>query len=237
MGYTTEFWGEVAVSPPLNESEVAYLNRFSDTRRMDRHSGPYTVEDPLPSQKGSHESPFDAKVGQRHTADVINYNDPPTGQPGLWCQWEVDLDGGWIRWNGAEKFYNAAEWMKYLIEHFLQEGAVASTWVGAPEYGDTFEGFTFDHILNGTIEAQGEDPSDRWRLVVKNNRVQVQTATFVFEEADEDIYDDMSLSDLMALADERGITGHRFWTKWLEDHYDPARASLVDLVDYFRSDS
>ena len=34
-----------------------------------------------------------------------------------------------------------------------------------------FRHFTFDHELNGVIDAQGEDDDDRWRLVVTGNTV------------------------------------------------------------------
>ncbi|HVK36196.1 MAG TPA: hypothetical protein VM428_11120 [Microlunatus sp.] len=45
MGYTTEFTGFVTVSPPLNPAEIAYLDQFSDTRRMNRPAGPYATTD------------------------------------------------------------------------------------------------------------------------------------------------------------------------------------------------
>lgn len=45
-------------------------------------------------------------------------------------------------------------------------------------------------------------------------------------------YDDMSLSDLIALASERGVPGYHPWTDWLEDHYDPAKSALIDLLDW-----
>ena len=42
----------------------------------------------------------------------------------------------------------------------------------------TFEGrapelrlFTCDHVLNGTVDAQGQDPADRWQLIVRDNEV------------------------------------------------------------------
>ena len=164
MGYTTEFWGEASVSPPLNAAEVEYLNKFAGTRRMRRHSGAYTVEDNLPAL-----DPTDSwgdYLGQRHTVDVIDYNNPPQGQPGLWCQWEVDSDGAFIRWNGSEKFYHATEWMEYIICHFLRDGAYAGE-SRDPQFAD----FTFDHVVNGIIEAQGEDPDDRWRIEIFDNSV------------------------------------------------------------------
>jgi hypothetical protein len=45
-----------------------------------------------------------------------------------------------------------------------------------------FVGFTFDHVCSGEIYAQGEDPDDKWRLVVDNNAVRVQIATTTYED-------------------------------------------------------
>jgi len=60
-----------------------------------------------------------------------------------------NLDG--IRWNGAEKFYNAELCMEYLIDQSLK---------AFPELK-----------FNGILQAQGEEYDDRWHLVVKNNKV------------------------------------------------------------------
>lgn len=155
MGYDSTFIGSIDIEPPLNQQERDYLTKFAGTRRMHRTGGPYFVDG-------------EGEFGQgRGPDDIMNYNRPPEGQPGLWCQWvPVGLD--WIEWDEGEKFYNAAEWMLYLIDHFLKPGAHAST------SGDSqFDGFTFDHVLNGTIQVQGEDPEDRWDLVVRNNVVSV----------------------------------------------------------------
>lgn len=169
MGYTTDFEGSVTVEPPLNPHEVAYLRKFARTRRMSRRNGPYYVE-------GS------GYFGQGHDQDVIDYNRPDESQPSLWCDWEPNDEGTEIRWNGTEKFYESTRWMLYLVGHFLMPGAVVhdlmaiamdqpvaeqALLVGAAE----FEHFTFDHDVNGTITAQGEDPSDQWRLVVTHNIV------------------------------------------------------------------
>jgi hypothetical protein len=97
-------------------------------------------------------------------------------------------DGTAIEWDGGEKFYDSPEWMTYLIDHFLKSGAEAQKQIlraerlnaRVPEL-DQFAGFTFDHVLNGIINAQGEDPDDKWRLVVKDNEVSVQTARFIYD--------------------------------------------------------
>lgn len=153
MGYTTEFLGGVEISPPLNEAESIYLRAFAETRRMERDRGPYFVG-------GS------GYRGQVHDEDVSNFNAPPTGQPGLWCQWVPNEDGTALEWDGGEKFYEADQWMSYLIEHFLKPEAHASA-SGDPRFAE----FSFNHVLNGEIEANGDDPDDRWLLRVSDNEV------------------------------------------------------------------
>lgn len=138
---------------------------------MKRKAGPYFVE-------GS------GFRGQGHDDDVIDHNGPPDDQPGLWCQWEPTADGRFIVWDGGEKFYSAPEWMKYLIDHFLKPGAEAQQLVdGIQDKVPTpFTHFTFNHTLNGEIFAQGEDPDDRWVLVVKDNEVSVASAEITYRD-------------------------------------------------------
>lgn len=159
MGYQTEFTGRIAVSPPLNKAEIAYLRKFADSRRMRRGRGPYYVD-------GT------GYAGQGHDPDIIEYNEPPEGQPGLWCKWEPTDDGTAIEWNGEEKFYYGAEWMAYLVDHFLAPDAAASR---APaDVAAYFSEFTFDHVLNGEIDAVGEEYEDHWLLIVKDNVVSTE---------------------------------------------------------------
>jgi len=167
MGYTSDFTGYVTVEPPLNESEVAFLSKFSGTRRMHRDKGPYYVDNA-------------GFAGQDREDDILDYNRPPEGQPSLWCSWAFaggDVDPGYapdvdfgsaIFWDGAEKFYCSSEWMAYIINHFLKPGAVAST-SGDPQFKD----FTFNHTVNGEISVQGEDAEDVWRIVVEDTVVKV----------------------------------------------------------------
>ena len=151
MGYTTTFYGQVAVEPPLSAKEIVYLKKFAETRRMRCLQGPYYVE------RGG-------LCGQATGEDVLEYNCPPEGQPTLWCHWVPIDDGSAIAWNGGEKFYNASKWMEYLMDHFIGETPVAKTELA----------FLTGHICNGNIFAQGEDPDDRWKLVVKKNQVLVR---------------------------------------------------------------
>lgn len=160
MGYTTDFWGEVRIEPPLNDEEKAYLTKFSETRRMKRTRGPYFVD-------GT------GFAGQGDDEDILEYNHAPDGQPGLWCEWIPNEDGTAIVWNEGEKFYDAAEWMEYLVEHFLKPEPIAKG-----ECPDEFA-FLQGHICNGSIDAQGEDPDDSWILSVHDNTVEVVELTKV----------------------------------------------------------
>jgi hypothetical protein len=82
-----------------------------------------------------------------------------------WCQWVSTADGSAIVWDEGEKFYDSVYWMQFIIDHFLKPDGHAK---GKPG----FEAFTFDHVCNGVIYAEGEDSDDRWALRVKDNDVE-----------------------------------------------------------------
>lgn len=157
MGYTTTFGGAFIIEPPLNEHEVKYLQAFNATRRMKRTKGQYYVDGM-------------GFKGQDHEDDVLEYNTSPDGQPGLWCAWTVSDDGTRIMWDECEKAYNMGEWLVYIIDHFIKPGAVTSATdvqLDQPQ----FLPFTYDHVVNGTVTAAGEDPGDLWVLMVEDNVV------------------------------------------------------------------
>lgn len=93
----------------------------------------------------------------------------------MWCQWEPTEDGTAIKWNGEEKFYKSPEWMTYLIDTFLKPAAALASELASPvpgrHYPEQAGHFTFDHELNGVIDAWGEDEDDQWQLVVTGNTV------------------------------------------------------------------
>lgn len=165
MGYTTDLYGSVTITPPLNADEQSYLRDFAETRRMRRDNGAYFV-------KG------DGYCGQGDGPDrILDYNTPPPGQPGLRCQWVPTDDGAGLEHDGGDKFYNAVEWMQYLIDHFLRPGARAK----GSKADERLARFTFDHVVNGTINAEGEESGDLWRLVVTDNRVDSQSGTVTYQ--------------------------------------------------------
>jgi hypothetical protein len=121
---------------------------------MHRTKGPYFVD-------GT------GYAGQGNDSDIINSNNSDPTQPGLWCQWIPNDEGNAIEWNGVEKFYDSAEWMTYLINHFLGSNPIVKQL--HPECFSFLQG----HMLNGQIEAQGEETSDHWYLKVNNNKVSI----------------------------------------------------------------
>ena len=98
--------------------------------------------------------------GQDHDESIIDYNQPPSGQPGLWCQWVTNSSGTRLEWDGNEKFYSYVEWLEYLIGHFFSKWGV---------------------VLNGEVIWDGENSNDKGKIIVKDNEVVVKTAKITYE--------------------------------------------------------
>jgi hypothetical protein len=129
---------------------------------MKRKQGPYFVDGDMcnPTEEG-----------------VIEYNTPPKDQPSLWCNFAPTKDGTAIVWTENEKTREGDNWIKYLIKHFLKPKAKTHN-----VESQLFKDFTYDHVCNGELFAQGEDPNDRWKIVVKNNVVKVKHGRVVFDD-------------------------------------------------------
>ena len=144
MGYTTEFSGAFKLSKKLDGDTHKFLVKLSETRRMKRKmSAVYGIDG---------EFFVDAKgfAGQNQDDNsIIDYNTPPSTQPGLWCQWRPTDDGKSIEWDGGEKFYCYVEWMNYIIKNFLEPNDIKVT---------------------GQIKFSGEDRGDRGTLKIVDGR-------------------------------------------------------------------
>lgn len=103
-------------------------------------AGAFTIAPPLSAEQVEEINAF---VEARHDGHPI----------GIWCDWYVSAEGRSIEWNMSEKSYNMDEWIKYLIDQYIEPAG---------------------SVLNGTVEAQGEEADDRWNLIVKDNKVMVQ---------------------------------------------------------------
>src|SRR5215471_12940599 len=147
MGYTTEFSGRFSLDRALEANHAAYLRQFAGTRRMRRsESAVATLPDPCrlavglsPGPEGGYFVGGGGVAGQEKDASILEYNKPPQGQPGLWCQWVPTEHDDGIEWDGGEKFYHYAEWLQYIIDSFL-----------AP----------WGYVVEGVVRWEGEEPGD-----------------------------------------------------------------------------
>ena len=161
MGYSTEFIGEITITPPLSTQEVDYLKKFNQTRHTQLKPNPYAI--------GNFE-PKDL-INADHDIKMKN-SFPPEGQPELWCDWIPTDDGTTLKWSGVEKSYEMEKWLNYLIEHFIGHNPLAAT-----EFP-----FLAGHSLNGEIEAFGERHKDLWKIVVENSYVTILQGNIVYEK-------------------------------------------------------
>jgi hypothetical protein len=152
MGYTTEFQGQFTLSKPLTAAQAAYLTAFAESRRMRRNATKTSKRaDPLREAVGLPVGPQggffvneDGDFGQGDGDDVTDHNSPPSGQPGLWCQWVPTEDGEGIEWDGNEKFNNYRRWLDYITKNFLNRWGIT---------------------LSGEVSYQGEEPGDSGFIV------------------------------------------------------------------------
>lgn len=159
MGYTTDFEGEFKLDKSLAPEHAAYLHKFATTRRMKRDADkaeglddPVRVAAGLPiGEEGGYFVGAEGLMGQDEDPSMTEYNSPPSGQPGLWCQWIPGEGGETIVWDEGEKFYYYREWLIYLVEHFL------GPW-----------GYT----LSGEVRWSGDEDEDLGILYAKDNKVQ-----------------------------------------------------------------
>lgn len=143
MGYTTEFRGEFTFEKPLSPKATAFINKLCETRRMGRNIEGYGIQ-------GEFFVDGEGFRGQGSESNIINHNEAPSTQPGLWCQWEVTNNGTTLEWNGGEKFYHYVEWLFYLIEKIIRPNG---------------------YVLNGEIKWRGEDFDDTGKIEVMGNEL------------------------------------------------------------------
>ena len=157
MGYTTNFNGYMTIEPALNPAQASYINKFSETRRMARDpdkasQNPDPLREAVGLPIGEEGGYFVGSIDD----SVTGPNNPPAGQPGLWCQWVITGDGSTLEWDYGEKFYEYERWLEYIQEHFL------TPWGSK---------------LNGEIEWSGEARDDIGILYAKDGRIEGVSST------------------------------------------------------------
>jgi hypothetical protein len=98
VGCTTEFTGDVTITPPLNPHEIDYLQRFAETRHVHRTKGPYLAggtdfsgsdifdnNNPTPAYPASGASGCPPRMGTPSAGTVKRSSTTPsTGSPTWW---------------------------------------------------------------------------------------------------------------------------------------------------------
>lgn len=169
MGYNTQFSGDFFdLHKPLSSEHKAYLEKFSNSRRvkrdiklLDRNPTLEAVGLPL-GEEGAYfvdtPKPYAEEI---RDPSVVAYNKPPKGQPSLWCGWTPSSDGKKIVWDESEKFEAYVEWIEYIIEHFLKP---------------------WGYVLNGSCKWEGEERDDYGIILLESNTVKVLYRCKIIQE-------------------------------------------------------
>ena len=146
MGYTTDFVGRFILNRKLDDKLAKYLRDFSDTRHMRRDlpKDKYGVEGEFYVAPGANTLGSDTDGKDPYKDKIIDHNQQPHTQPGLWCQWIPSEDLMGIEWDGGEKFYNYVEWLEYINKNFLIPN---------------------NYYIRGRIRWQGEDTQDTGMII------------------------------------------------------------------------
>jgi hypothetical protein len=164
MGYTTYFDGYIELDRPMDDALANYIRAFNRSRRMLLDADKAAkLNDPLRVAAGLSigiDGEFcvvapDSLPDRNGKVDavIINYNQQPFTQPGLWCQWTISENNKWIVWDEGEKFYEYVPWMVYFIKNFV---------------------VPFGYVANGKIEWKGEESEDFGIVGVQENEVFIQ---------------------------------------------------------------
>ena len=184
MGYDTTFSGGLHFNKPVAEWLEDYINEFSANRRLKRD--PEKIKELYPNwgkfcfngELGVDGEYFTGENSYRDQS-VVDYNRPPSTQPGLWCQWIIH--DGELTWDGNEKFYEYEAWLQYLIDNFFEP---------------------LGYVLNGDIKWQGEDSEDFGCIHVEDNVIEMQYGEKVYST--NEYLKEVKTEDLIAELKERG---------------------------------
>lgn len=167
MGYTTDFTGRFELNEELDSKTLDFLDKLANTRRVKRDvsklpdSGFEKYGFDSWGKQGEFYVDAGGFAGQAEDSSIIDYNQQPVTQPGLWCQWVPTHDRKGIQWDGGEKFYEYEAWLQYIIANVLEPRG---------------------YVLNGAVEWQGEDPGDYGQIKVENNVILSRLGCRMFGE-------------------------------------------------------
>lgn len=161
MGYTTEFIGSFEIDGDLNSEVIRLINGLSTTRRIKINTNELAKKMNITEEKciniyGKEGKFYFGNFSYNDTI-ILNNNEPPCDQPGLWCQWKLDIEQKKLVWDYGEKFYYYVEWLKYLIDNVFKLNNIE---------------------LNGIMCYKGEDFDDMGCIKICKNIITVTKIDF-----------------------------------------------------------
>jgi len=203
MGYTTDFNGEIEITPALNKKKTDYINLLCHTRRMKRdvgilmemykgkHGYPFTRSKDLNviyGNEGEYFAKDDGDFGQSgHGTDksILDYNTPP-GQLGY--DSNSDFNG---KWNENKRRQNEGSCQPGLwCQWEVSENGSILQWDGGEKFYNYVEWMKYliNHffskwgvLLNGEITWEGQESGDIGKIVVENNVVKVYSGKITYK--------------------------------------------------------
>jgi hypothetical protein len=165
MGFDTDMEGSFfTITPKITDQKILDLLSGLSTRRMKRDPQKIATKMNISLnesiEKYGEEGEFyfdDADYGD---STIIDYNEPPKTQCGLWMNWIYDKDSNVLKWNGVEKSYNNEEWLKYLIKYVFEPNG---------------------YKLNGSYKMRS--PYEEGTIIVKDNVFSIENHIDYYEEA------------------------------------------------------
>ena len=159
MGYSTDFNGEIKISPKLKANDKEFLDKFFQIRHMKRDMTKLKdISENLIKECGKdgcfYLKDYDNFNEMYDDKTIININDSGD-MPSLYCNLEIVEENGesFVQWNGSEKTYGVNVengWFTWLIDNFFKPGG---------------------YVLNGETTWQGEEDDDTGTIKIENNIV------------------------------------------------------------------
>lgn len=178
MGYTTDFEGEISITPMLPDHYVAAFNERQTRRNNmfgDGDEGSFDhIEHGKWGYDGEGNSPPEGtrnRLGSWANSSLDRGHDGGrvSAVPSCWCQWRLDQrphplgDVTSLGWDGGEKFNGYAEWLQYVVNIIKRDH---------PEV-------KFD----GVIHWSGEDDHDLGFLeITEDGKVSTHIAVITYVE-------------------------------------------------------
>lgn len=201
MGYSTDFYGRLELSKPLNTTQLEYLNEFSMTEKMKRdvnklmeiYNGMYGHPTPVeytPEGIYGNEGEYFAHGDIGYDPAVLDHRTPP-GQ----ISYDIITKSDEQRIENEKRIESGkcvpGQWCNWMIldnsgKHYL-------TWDGGEKFYNYIPWLKYliNHFferwgikLNGEISWFGEQRSDLGKIIVKDNVVKIKPGRIVYNDID-----------------------------------------------------